>query len=460
MPKGARFRPFARAVLRTQSDDRLVRLVRAGSDTAFEEIVRRYRPPLVAFAAAYGPPDPEDVVQESLTRSWQSLRQSTGEMNLKPWLYTIVRNRALNAKRNNRAHEELTDQIDGVRQPADIVLTNEELGRVVAAVAALPQQQREALVRSALEGHTHEQIGAAIGASPGAVRQLIFRGRTAVRQGVGLLIPLPLVRALAETGAAEVGTSGTAAAGGGAMLAGGGAGAGASIAAKAAIVVAVGAVAAGSGVAIDRASDPSAPKTATAREIQAQPVTDPTGRGGAIPTAAAGEDRPAAATDDSSRGSSGDGADDGPGERRDLNSASGDSAGSSSGPDDGASGSSNPSASSGPGSSGSDDGPDESGEESSGLGHSGSGHSSGSSGSDDPSGSDDHSPASGDELADDSPDSSGPGSSGDGSGSDHDTTVEAAEQPTDDSGGSGPGSDGSGSDGGGGSGSGQAVLDG
>jgi RNA polymerase sigma factor (sigma-70 family) len=459
MPKGARFRPFARAVLRTQSDERLVRLVRDGSDKAFEEIVRRYRPPLVAFAAAYGPPDPEDVVQESLTRSWQSLRQSTEEMNLKPWLYTIVRNRALNAKRDARAHEELTDQIDGVRQPAEIVLTSEELGRVVAAVAALPRQQREALVRSALEGHTHEQIGAAIGASPGAVRQLIFRGRTAVRQGVGLLIPLPLVRALAETGAAEVGTSGTAAAGGGAMLAGGGAGAGASLAAKAAIVVAVGAVAAGSGVAIDRASDRGAPKAATAREIQAQPAPAPSGRGDAIPAALVGEDRPAAATDDSGVGLAGDNADDGPGGGRDLNSAAGDSAGSSSGPDDGASGSSNPSASSGPGS-GSDDGPAGSGERSSGSDHSGSGHASGSSGSDDPSGSDDDSPTSGDEPADDSPDSSGPDSSGDGSGSDHDTTVEAAEQPTDDSGGSGPGSDGSGSDGSGGSGSGQAVLDG
>src|SRR5689334_11866914 len=132
MSKGARLRPLARAVLRTQSDDRLVRLVREGRDGAFEEIVRRYRQPLVAFAAAYGPMDPEDVVQESLTRSWQSLRRSTGEMNLKPWLYTIVRNRALNAKRDARTHEELTDQIDGVAQPADIVLTNDELARVVS----------------------------------------------------------------------------------------------------------------------------------------------------------------------------------------------------------------------------------------------------------------------------------------------------------------------------------------
>src|SRR5436190_22499278 len=111
MSKGSRFRPLAKAVLRTQSDERLVRLVREGRDGAFEEIVRRYRAPLVAFAAGYAPSDPEDVVQESLTRSWQALRESSGEMKLKPWLYTIVRNRALNAKRDAHVHEELTDQV-------------------------------------------------------------------------------------------------------------------------------------------------------------------------------------------------------------------------------------------------------------------------------------------------------------------------------------------------------------
>ncbi len=262
MAKGTRFEPLAKAVLRTQSDERLVRLVREGRDAAFEEIVRRYRQPFVAFAAAYAPGDPEDVVQESLARSWQSLRESTGEMNLKPWLYTVVRNRALNARRDTRVHDELTDQVDGVRQPADIALTNDELARIVAAVGALPDQQREALVRSAVEGHTHEQIAAAIGATPGAVRQLIFRGRTAVRHGVGVMIPLPLVRALAENGSTA--GAGAAVAGSGAVLAGGGAGA--SLATKAAVLAAVGAIAAGTGVAIEQSRNDGRAKDPVKRE--------------------------------------------------------------------------------------------------------------------------------------------------------------------------------------------------
>ena len=247
MAGSTRFGPLARAVLRTQSDDRLVALVRDGTEAAFEEIVRRYRAPLVAFAAAYGPPDPEDVVQESLTRSWEALRESNMEMNLKPWLYTIVRNRALNARRDARPTQELPDDLDGVRQPPDVVLEREELERAVAAVSALPEAQRQALVRSALEGHTHEQIATAIGATSGSVRQLISRARIAVRHGVGAVIPLPLVAAIAQAGS---GAGAVAGAGGAAT---GGAVGGASFASKALAVAAIGAVAAGSGVAIERA---------------------------------------------------------------------------------------------------------------------------------------------------------------------------------------------------------------
>ena len=146
MTRGSRLQPLARAVLRTQSDERLVALSREGRDAAFEEIVRRYRPGLVAFAAAYAPSDrAEDVVQESFVSSWGALRSSTEEIRLKPWLYTIVRNRALNARRDARSHEPLSDEADGVRQPDEIVLSNEELARVVTAVdndAALAMYER------------------------------------------------------------------------------------------------------------------------------------------------------------------------------------------------------------------------------------------------------------------------------------------------------------------------------
>jgi RNA polymerase sigma factor (sigma-70 family) len=442
MTRGSRLQPLARAVLRTQSDERLVALSRDGREAAFEEIVRRYRPGLVAFAAAYAPlAQAEDVVQESLVSSWDALRRSTEEIRLKPWLYTIVRNRALNARRDTRAHGPLTDDLDGVRRPDEVVLTNEELGRVVAAVGALPEAQREALVRSAVEGHTHEQIATALGSSPGAVRQLIYRGRLAVRSGVGLVIPLPLVRALADTGAGEAAATAVA---GGAVAAGAG---GASGLTKATVVAVVGTIAIGSGAAIKRSADERGEAASSARSNSAEPTGSSAGGGGE-----------GAATVGQSGGSSGggqapadgedrQGSDDEP--RRDEDDRHGrghdsgdhdgnadregdDDHGDSSGPSD----DDVPSSAGGHGSD--DDDPPTNDDDDSGSGHSGSGSHSGSGGSG-PSGSSGSGGAdSGEEDAPDAeveveePDddssgsgssesgSSGSGSSGSGSGSDSD----------------------------------------
>jgi RNA polymerase sigma factor (sigma-70 family) len=383
-------------VLRTQSDHRLVALARDGKEAAFEEIVRRYRPPLVAFAAAYGPPDPEDVVQESLLRSWDALRNSTGEMHLKAWLYKIVRNRALNARRDNRTHEQLTDDIDGVPQPPEIALSNDELQRAVVAIGALPEPQREALVRSALEGHTHDQIAAAIGSTPGAVRQLIYRGRMTVRHGVGAVIPLPLVAALVGSGGAGAGAAAGGAAGGAAAA---GAAGGASLAAKTALVAAIGAVAIGSGAAIKDGGG-SGSATDRVEQTESRQANEP---GSGSEGSQAGDDDPIPAPDDhgSNRAEGGSsGSDDGPGDDRGGDSRSG----SDGGPGDDTSGSSGE----GPSGSSSGDGP---GDDSSGPGPSGDDRSHGgsepdSSGSSD-SGDSGHSGSGGSGSDDDDDDSSG-----------------------------------------------------
>ena len=379
--------PVARAVLKTQTDDRLVALARRGSEAAFTEIVRRYRQPLVAFAAAYAPGDQaEDVVQESLERSWAAMQASDREIALKPWLYTIVRNRALNARRDARVHEPLEENIDGVPQPSDIVLEREELASVVAAVAALAPAERQALVDSALEGRTHDQIAAELETTSGAVRGMIYRGRMAVRGAVGAILPLPLVVTLL----------GGAGATGGATAAAGGA----SVAAKGAAVAALGAVALTSGVAVDRAlRDEPNDRVAIVQSKPSDGGGDADASGGqgqrdgsqGRSSGPGGHSGPAGGDDDrSNEGHGGDGAEDeserreaspghGPGEAEGRDDHSGPGHGVSD--DDGGPDNSGPgSANSGPGSGSSGSGSGSSGSGSSGSGSSGSG-SSGSSGS-------------------------------------------------------------------------------
>ena len=93
-----------RPVLSTQSDERLVDLVRAGSDPAFEAIVERYRRALMRYVSRLLPPErAEDVVQQSFVKAYEAMHRDSAELNLRPWLYRIAHNGALNALRDRGA---------------------------------------------------------------------------------------------------------------------------------------------------------------------------------------------------------------------------------------------------------------------------------------------------------------------------------------------------------------------
>jgi RNA polymerase sigma factor (sigma-70 family) len=214
---------LARAAMRCQPDSRLVGLLREGHDPAFEEIVRRYRRSLVKFAAGIVPEHyAEDVVQESLTKAHTALGRGDADINLGPWLYTIVRNRALNALRDEPAHEHLDENFDGVPQPPEVAARREELAALTARVRGLPDPQREALVKRELEGRSHDEIASSLGVTPGAVRGLIYRARATLRNGAGILIPLPVLRALLSSGTASPEATGAAGAAAGLAAGGGG----------------------------------------------------------------------------------------------------------------------------------------------------------------------------------------------------------------------------------------------
>jgi RNA polymerase sigma factor (sigma-70 family) len=415
----------AAGALRCQPDARLVGLVREGHVDAFEEIVRRYRAPLVAYAAGIvSDHHAEDVVQEALTRAHSALPGSRGEMKLRPWLFTIVRNGALNALRDEPLHAPLDESYDGVPQPPEVAAQREELAALTAGVRGLPDQQREALVKRELEGRSHAEIAAALGLSPGAVRGLIYRARAALRDGAGMLIPLPVLRALLSSTSATpeaTGAAGAAAAG----LAGGGGG----VALKAGATLGVAVIAVGSGIAVQSRDGGSTmdPATTTrpSQAVRAHGANGPSRATLADAAAVPGSDRRSGNEGEGSR-SSGPGGGDGPsdssgpgpgghsgGSRRSgpesgtegtggrhagSDSSGGDGIGGTRGGGDGGGGSST----SGHGGSGS------SGSGSSGSGSRGSGSEDGTSGT----------------SGDAGGSSSGSGSSGDGGGGDTTTTVD------------------------------------
>jgi RNA polymerase sigma factor (sigma-70 family) len=258
-------RVFLGPALRAQPDRRLVDLVRDGYDAAFEEIVRRYRRPLDRFAAAIVGGRSEDVTQDAFSKALLALRGSEAEIELRPWLYRIVRNTALNDLRDRApATAELPETLQGARSAAAEVETREELRELMTRLGALPEPQRAAIVMRELEGLGHDEIAAALGLSGGAARQAIYRARAALREGLGLLAPTPLVRALAEHGEDATRAGGAIAAG--ASTAGGAALGGGAIKVGMATVLIAGTV--GAGVAIEqRAGNGPGPEPAAAAPL-------------------------------------------------------------------------------------------------------------------------------------------------------------------------------------------------
>src|SRR5215207_5509791 len=98
-------------LLRTQTDERLVALASAGHERAFEAIVERYRRPLLRHGRKYLPEArAEDALQQALVSAWSALARGDAVRELRPWLYRIVHNTALNALRSSGFdYEELHD---------------------------------------------------------------------------------------------------------------------------------------------------------------------------------------------------------------------------------------------------------------------------------------------------------------------------------------------------------------
>jgi RNA polymerase sigma factor (sigma-70 family) len=188
------------SVLRCQTDERLVDLVRAGNDRAFEAIVDRYRRPLVRYCSRVLPTArAEDAVQQAFMNAFAALRRDEKRIELRPWLYRIAHNASLNALRESGwAHEaiEAAAHRAAFESAHDVAERRASLRTVVTAVQDLPQRQRDAIVLRELEGRSYEQIAVELDATGGAVRQLLNRARHTLRAAATALTPASLLTRL------------------------------------------------------------------------------------------------------------------------------------------------------------------------------------------------------------------------------------------------------------------------
>ena len=171
-----------------QTDECLVADVRAGDDTAFEAIYDRYARGVLAFCVhmlgSYEAA--EDALQLTFVSAYRALRTGEREISLRPWLYTIARNRCLSELRSRRDADDIDVMAIDRSLPdglADQVQRREELREMVDDMQRLPADQRAALVLFELGDHSHNEIASVLGVRREKVKALIFQAREGLVRG-------------------------------------------------------------------------------------------------------------------------------------------------------------------------------------------------------------------------------------------------------------------------------------
>ena len=175
------------ALLRLQSDERLISLLRRGNTTAFEVLLARYESRLMAFCRHLlgSREDAEDVLQEVMTAAFNAILADDRPINVRPWLYRIARNRSLNHLR--RAQAIGVDSMDHHLSEhgattADKVHEREEFRLLVGDIHELPETQKTALVLREMDALSYEQIAEAMETTVPSVKSLLVRARVSLAE--------------------------------------------------------------------------------------------------------------------------------------------------------------------------------------------------------------------------------------------------------------------------------------
>jgi len=175
---GAPRRAWSRA-----SEAALVRAAQHGSSEAFAELFRRHWPRAhrAAWLVVHDATAAEDVAQEAFLAAVRALDRFDRRRPFAPWLHRIVVNRAIDYARARELRREVADA--GV-EPAAVDRADAPGDDVVAALSALPPDQRAVIVMRHLLGFTPGEIVSALGLPRGTVNSRLRRGLDGLQEAV------------------------------------------------------------------------------------------------------------------------------------------------------------------------------------------------------------------------------------------------------------------------------------
>jgi RNA polymerase sigma-70 factor (ECF subfamily) len=145
--------------------------------------------------------DGEDVVQDTLTNAFVALKTLVAPASMRPWLFRIAHNRALDLLRSRatRAAEPLQAAEEAVDldspDPLELLMRREAISTAVVRFAELPTVQRSVVILKDVLDHSLEDIAALLDISVNAVKGHLARGRARLVQINAEAAPPPIGRA-------------------------------------------------------------------------------------------------------------------------------------------------------------------------------------------------------------------------------------------------------------------------
>jgi RNA polymerase sigma factor (sigma-70 family) len=177
---------------RTRDDDALVVRAGRGDRAAFRALIDRHgaRPYRIAWRMLADQAEAEDVAQEALLRLWSQARNwQAGQGGVSAFLARVATNLCLDRlrKRKFASDEEVPERIDEAPLADAAMAANDEQIRARAAIEALPERQRAAIILTYFEEVANRAAAEMMEMDVKAFESLLHRARAALRASLSEL---------------------------------------------------------------------------------------------------------------------------------------------------------------------------------------------------------------------------------------------------------------------------------
>jgi len=184
-------------------DKDLVLRVQQGDKSAYDLLVIKYQHRIIQLVNRYvkDPSEAQDVAQEAFIKAYRALGNFRGDSAFYTWLYRIAINTAKNylVSRSRRYSDYQIDIQDAeqvensaqlkVMETPEYLLLNDEIVKVIkAAIEKLPEEMKVAIMLREFEGMSYEDIAQTMECPVGTVRSRIFRAREAIDEKLSPLL--------------------------------------------------------------------------------------------------------------------------------------------------------------------------------------------------------------------------------------------------------------------------------